>query len=101
MSEAAAARAGGADFVVFGPVFETQSKRQYGEPRGAAELAKVAAELAPFPVIALGGLTTINVAECIRAGAQGVAAIRLFSDPVELDRVVNEIRERFGKRYQT
>jgi thiamine-phosphate pyrophosphorylase len=98
MAEATAARAGGADFVVFGPVFETQSKRQYGEPLGPAELAKVAAELSPFPVMALGGLTSVNVAECIRAGAQGVAAIRMFSDPVQLDRVVNEIREKFEKR---
>ena len=98
MAEATAARAGGADFAVFGPVFETQSKRQYGEPLGPAELAKVAAELSPFPVIALGGLTTFNVAECIRAGAHGVAAIRMFSNPAQLDRVVHEIREKFEKR---
>ena len=98
LAEVTAARAGGADFVVFGPVFDTQSKLQYGEPLGPAELAKVTAEVSPFPVIALGGLTTANVADCIRAGAQGIAAIRMLSDPVQLDRVVNEIRGTFEKR---
>ncbi|MDQ6652712.1 MAG: thiamine phosphate synthase [Acidobacteriota bacterium] len=98
LAQATAAHSGGADFVVFGPVFDTQSKRQYGKPQGPAELARVTSKLSPFPVIALGGLTTDNVADCIRAGAQGIAAIRMFSDPVQLDRVVNAIRENFEQR---
>lgn len=98
LAEAAIARADGADFVVFGPVFHTSSKRQYGEPVGAAELAKVTSKLSPFPVIALGGITTANAATCVRAGALGIAAIRMLSDPLQLDRVVNEIRESFEKR---
>jgi thiamine-phosphate pyrophosphorylase len=98
LAEATAAHAGGADFVVFGPVFNTQSKRQYGKPQGTAELAKVTSKLSPFPVIALGGVTTANVADCIRAGARGIAAIRMLSDPLKLDRVVDEIRENSEKR---
>lgn len=98
LAEATAARAGGADFVVFGPVFETQSKSQYGEPLGPAELAKITSKLSPFPVVALGGIMIANAAACIQAGARGIAAIRMFSDPLHLDRVVNEIRENFEKR---
>ena len=98
LAEATAARAGGADFVVFGPVFDTQSKNQYGEPLGPAQLAKVAAEVSPFPVIALGGISPANAADCVRAGAQGIAAIRMLSNPAQLDRVVNEIRADFEKR---
>jgi thiamine-phosphate pyrophosphorylase len=90
--EASLARDEGADFVVFGPVFDTASKRQYGEAQGLNNLARVSSALAPFPVLALGGVTTGNVADCIRAGASGVAAIRMFDDPERLSEVVNAIR---------
>jgi thiamine-phosphate pyrophosphorylase len=93
------ARHSGADFVVFGPIFETASKREYGEPVGLGLLEKVCAELAPFPVVALGGLTLSNVAACIRVGAQGIAAIRMLSDPHELGNVVSKIREEFEKAH--
>jgi thiamine-phosphate pyrophosphorylase len=94
LTEASLARQAGADFVVFGPVFETASKREYGDAQGLANLAQVASELAPFPVLALGGVTTGNVADCIRSGARGVAAIRMFDDPERLGDVVNAIRAR-------
>jgi thiamine-phosphate pyrophosphorylase len=87
LGEARAARASGADFVVFGPVFETASKGSFGEPVGLAELNSVASELLPFPVIALGGVTVDNAVDCLRAGASGVAGISLFKDPVSLVRV--------------
>ena len=95
-AEASAARHGGSDFVVFGPVFDTPSKRQYGEPVGLAELRKVTSDLAPFPVLALGGVTVGNVAECMDAGAAGVAAITMLNDRLQMDRVINQIHERFG-----
>lgn len=69
----------GADFVVFGPVFETESKRIFGEPQGLEKLREVTTALNDFPVIAIGGIDRSNMAECYRAGASGIAAIRLFS----------------------
>ena len=95
LEEAEAARRGGADLVVFGPVFNTPDKRQYGEPQGLGSLEKVASALSPFPVLALGGVMIGNVAECIRAGAGGIAGIRMFNDPARLSQVVNEIRAAF------
>jgi thiamine-phosphate pyrophosphorylase len=70
---AAAARAG-ADFVVFGPILETPSKRGILPPRGIAALS--AANVFGIPVVALGGLTPAHVPSCLRAGAAGVACIR-------------------------
>jgi thiamine-phosphate pyrophosphorylase len=93
VEEASIARRSGADFVVFGPVFETASKSEYGAPQGLTKLEKVSLEVSPFPVFALGGLTVGNVADCLQAGAQGIAAIRMFGDPEKLGDVVSAIRE--------
>lgn len=98
VAEAVSARAGGADFAVFGPVFATPAKEKFGEPQGLKQLETVAGELAPFPVLALGGLTVDRVSDCLRAGARGVAAIRMLSDPIQLEWVVNEIRDSFERR---
>jgi thiamine-phosphate pyrophosphorylase len=78
LDEARAARDGGADFVVFGPVFETESKRGFGAPQGLDKLRKVADELRGFPVLAIGGISLENAGACFDAGASGVAAISLF-----------------------
>jgi len=75
---ARAAREEGADFVVFGPVFETESKRGYGPPQGLDKLKEVADDLRGFPMIAIGGITLENAEQCFAAGASGIAAIRLF-----------------------
>lgn len=95
LAEANFARRDGADFVVFGPVFATASKREYGEPLGLAQLAQVCAELSPFPVLALGGVTEHNAADCLSAGAQGIAAIRELAQPETLADNVTEIRRVF------
>lgn len=90
--EATSARDGGADFIVFGPVFQTESKAQYGDPVGLDKLADAARTLSGFPVLALGGIATANAAECLRVGAGGVAGISLFSDPANLRLIVNAIK---------
>lgn len=94
LAEACTARDGGADFAVFGPVFETPSKRSSGPPVGLHNLNEAARMLSPFPLIALGGLTRENASEALRAGASGIAAIRLFNNPQSLDAVVRTIRQR-------
>ncbi len=86
----------GADFVVFGPVFETESKRVYGAPLGLEKLREVARELREFPVVAIGGITIENVEKCFAAGASGVAAIRLLNDVSEMALIAGKIRERFN-----
>ncbi len=92
LEEARGAREGGADFAVFGPVFDTPSKRAYGPPVGLEKLGETARTLAPFPVIAVGGVTRENFAPTLAAGARGVAAIRLLGDAEGLAEVVGEIK---------
>lgn len=90
--EAVAAKARGADFVLFGPVFATESKREFGEPQGLERLQRVTNELRGFPVVAIGGITLENVAACFDAGASGVAAIRLFDDAERISSIAEVIR---------
>lgn len=74
------ARAEGADFIVFGPVFETESKRAFGPPQGLDKLREVTSALQGFPVLAIGGINLENVGKCFFAGASGMAAISLFNE---------------------
>lgn len=78
LAEARAAREAGADFVVFGPVFETESKRVYGAPQGLEKLRAVAAAVEGFPVLAIGGVNSDNLESCLAAGASGFAGISWF-----------------------
>ena len=92
--EAMTAEQAGADFVVFGPVFETASKRAYGAPVGVEKLSSVIDELADFPLFALGGITIDNCPSCLDAGARGIAGISLFSEPQELKSIAARIKKR-------
>jgi thiamine-phosphate pyrophosphorylase len=69
----------GADYAFFGPIFDTPAKRKFGAPQGVAKFAEACAAVR-MPVIAIGGLDASNGAECLRAGAAGIAAIRMFQE---------------------
>lgn len=66
----------GADYVIFGPVWESAS-HPTSSPVGVEALAEVSRSL-HIPVIAIGGVTEERIAECHAAGAAGYAAIGLF-----------------------
>jgi thiamine-phosphate pyrophosphorylase len=71
------------DFAVFGPVFDTPSKRPFGLPVGIDAL-RVAAASSPVPVLALGGINAGNAQLLANSGAVGLAvisAIMTASDP--------------------
>ena len=74
LEEAMAAERDGADFVVFGPVYDTPSKRAFGPPQGLVALSRVAAGVRA-PVLGVGGITARRAREVIGAGAAGVAVI--------------------------
>lgn len=75
VEEACQAAAEGADFVVFGPVFETPSKLAYGPPQGLQHLAAVIRQVS-IPVLAIGGVELANVPQVLDTGAYGIAMIR-------------------------
>jgi thiamine-phosphate pyrophosphorylase len=69
-------KAAKADLIAFGPVFESPGK---GPATGLRSLADVCRS--GQNIYALGGITWENAADCMRAGATGIAGIRLFQQP--------------------
>jgi thiamine-phosphate diphosphorylase len=66
----------GADYVIFGPVWESASHPDT-KPAGLEALAQLVRSVA-IPVLAIGGVTEQRVNEILAVGAAGYAAIRLF-----------------------
>lgn len=78
------AERGGADYVQVGPIFEQD--KPAGDAEGLALMRKIK-DAVQVPVIAFGGVQTPEkIADCLRAGADGVAvtdAITQAPDPHE------------------
>jgi thiamine-phosphate diphosphorylase len=91
LPEALAAERDGADYLFFGPVFATPSKPAGAPPQGIERLAEICRSVR-IPVLAIGGITATNAVECLRAGALGVAAIRLFQQATSLTALVALLR---------
>lgn len=77
VEDAIRAEKAGADFVVFGPIFETPGKT----PAGFDTLRDVVAGVR-LPVLAIGGVTMANADQVLDCGAAGIAGIRLFQSSV-------------------
>jgi len=77
--EEARAAGGEADYIGVGPVWETSSKADADPAIGLEGLREIC-DLTTVPVIAIGGIDASNAAECIRAGAVGVAVVRAARD---------------------
>jgi thiamine-phosphate pyrophosphorylase len=75
VEEARTAERAGAAYIGAGPVWATPSKLDADPPIGLEGLAEICAAVS-LPVVAIGGIDASNAADCIRAGAAGVAVIR-------------------------
>lgn len=78
--ESLAAKSGGADMIVFGPIFESPGKR---DGVGLEKLGEVCRAAAPIPVLALGGVDENNFRKTFDARASGFAAIRFLNALIE------------------
>ena len=91
LASAQAAESDGADYLFFGPVFATPSKAAFGEPQGLQRLREVCRAV-KTPVLAIGGVTAQNAAQCLDSGASGIAAIRLFQESSQLEELLQKLR---------
>lgn len=91
LEQAQDARDGGADFIVFGPVFTTPSKVAYGPPQGLQQLANIV-QATDLPVIAIGGINVTNLPSVLQEGAHGVAMIRAVLEAAEPEAATRQLR---------
>jgi thiamine-phosphate pyrophosphorylase len=69
----------GADYIGFGHMFSTRSKEKHSNPKSNDDLRSVIASVS-IPVIAIGGITTMNLEGIMYAGLGGIAVISAVSD---------------------
>ncbi len=84
IEEAQMAEEKGADYVVFGHIYPTQSKPDL-TPRGLEALKRLTDSVS-IPVIAIGGIKPSNISDVNKAGASGIAVmsgILEAEDPLE------------------
>lgn len=94
--EALDASQSGADFITFGPVFETPSKMQYGKPVGIKSLQK-ALKCTNIPVFAIGGIKPHNTAKVLKTGAKGIALISGILAQPDIKSAVKDYKKHFIK----
>ncbi len=82
----------GADYVIFGPIFDTPSKRRYGRPQGLERLSDVA-RLATPAIFAIGGIRGERASDVIAHGARGLAVMGALLDAVAPSTEVAALRE--------
>jgi thiamine-phosphate pyrophosphorylase len=81
--------AAAADYIGAGPVWETPSKADADPPIGLDGLRAIC-DAVSVPVVAIGGIDASSAADCIRAGAAGVAVIRAARDAASLRKAIDE-----------
>ena len=95
MTEAVEAEQGGADFILFGPIYFTPSKAGYGRLQGLAPLKKVVEKIS-IPVYPIGGINAGNLVGVKETGVRGVAlisAILSSADPCGATKEILSILE--------
>jgi thiamine-phosphate pyrophosphorylase len=87
--DAAVAEHAGAAYLGAGPIWATPSKPDAAPAIGLDGLRDVCLSVS-IPVVAIGGIDASNAADCIRAGASGVAVIRAVAEIEALRAAVDE-----------
>ena len=75
LEQVAAAATTSADYIAFGPIFQTATKKN-PDPVVGTELLRQARKVTTKPLVAIGGITLERAAEVYRAGADSLAVIR-------------------------
>ena len=82
--------AGDADYVGVGTIFATPTKP--GNEAAGLDLVRVARYAAQVPWFAIGGIDRSNVADVVKAGANGVAVVRAIRDAEDPEAAARELR---------
>ena len=93
LKEARDAEEGGADYLFFGPIFETPSKAAFGPPVGIPEL-KIVLGRVRIPVYAIGGIGPDNLDQLHSLPLAGVAMVSAFVRAPSMQDLVREVHRK-------
>jgi thiamine-phosphate pyrophosphorylase len=82
------------DYISVGPIWETPTKE--GRPAVGLELISHAAEHAPHPFFAIGGIDTGNAEEVVKAGAERLCVVRAVRDSADPEAAATALRQAFA-----
>ncbi|MGE6376873.1 thiazole tautomerase TenI [Peribacillus muralis] len=95
MEEAKVACRQGADYAMYGHIFETDSKRGL-PPKGVEELQAITSNVS-LPIIAIGGITPSNCQSVLEAGVRGIAVMSGILEAKNPMKAVKEYSKSLGK----
>jgi len=84
LAQVTLARAGGADYLGFGPVFVTRTKRNPDPVQGLTGLRAAVAVAEGLPVVAIGGITPDQAPGIYATGAAAICAIGAVNDTSDI-----------------
>lgn len=93
----------GADYLVFGPIYDTPSKRGLVSTTGIEPITDLK-RFVTIPILALGGIKRSNLREVLAAGFDGAACIGEVmeaDDPGQVVAEMNAIIKEFAARPET
>lgn len=89
----------GADYIGYGPIYNTSSKADAEQTKGLDRLHKMC-QIAECPVIAIGGITLDTAADVIQAGAHGIAVISAVCGQSDPQKATEELYKEIMKAKQ-
>jgi thiamine-phosphate diphosphorylase len=96
LAQAKAAAAAGADYLGFGPIYPTGTKVNPDPVVGVGQLARVAAAVAPLPVVAIGGITPARAGEIADAGAAAACVISAVNRAADVVAAARQVAAAFA-----
>lgn len=90
--EARKAQAQGADYIGVGPIYPTKSKEDAHEVQGPEMIETMRTQGLDIPIVGIGGITSVNAARVLKAGADGVAVISAISHADDIAESVRQLR---------
>ncbi len=99
LEEALLASENGADYIGFGPVFKTGTKKDAQSPKGMEALETLKKDVS-LPLVAIGGIMKKNIPHLIDAGADAVAMISGLSTSGDVGANTREIVELTRRCYE-
>ncbi|GIP44961.1 thiamine-phosphate synthase [Paenibacillus sp. J45TS6] len=92
LEEARLAQEQGADYIGVGPIYPTSSKEDAHAVQGPEIIESMRAHDMDIPIVGIGGITSVNAARVLEAGADGVAVISAISLPDDIAESVKGLR---------